>query len=89
MQWLLHLLSINHSAQTDIYNELRQCQDIFHRNLLKGSLKEALRLYPVAPFITRFMPEDTIVDEYLIKRNVSLKFIEILPPPKQKKTFSR
>lgn len=39
--------------------------------LVRGLVKETLRLYPVAPFIGRYMPEDTKIDKYFIKKDVS------------------
>ncbi|KAG8231843.1 hypothetical protein J437_LFUL008614 [Ladona fulva] len=32
--------------------------------LLKGVIREALRLYPVAPFLTRILPEDCPIGGY-------------------------
>lgn len=39
--------------------------------LLKGVIRETLRLYPVAPFVGRFMDEDTVIGNYKIHANVS------------------
>lgn len=72
MQWLLHLISVNPDAQT----ELQEAADRTHEGgavscpLLKGALKESMRLYPVAPFITRYMPDDIVIDGYDIKAGV-------------------
>lgn len=37
---------------------------------IKGSVKEALRLYPVAPFLTRFLPFETEIGGYDIPAQV-------------------
>ncbi|KAK6637987.1 hypothetical protein RUM44_008411 [Polyplax serrata] len=70
-QWLLHLLSMNLTTQNKIYREIQTSEglEVLNNPLLKGTLKETLRLFPVAPFITRFMPEDVVLDEYQIKAN--------------------
>ncbi|EEB14725.1 cytochrome P450, putative [Pediculus humanus corporis] len=77
MLWSLYLLSKNETTQKEIYNEIikeddnnnNNTQNVFNLPLLKGCLRETLRLYPVAPFITRFMPEDTILNDYKINAN--------------------
>ena len=38
--------------------------------LLKGVIKETLRLYPVAPFITRVLPDNTELGGYTIPAGV-------------------
>jgi hypothetical protein len=30
-----------------------------------------MRLYPVAPFLTRFLPDDSRVGEYIVPKDVS------------------
>lgn len=39
--------------------------------LLHGLIKEALRLYPVAPFIGRYMPQDTQIGGHYVEKDVS------------------
>lgn len=72
-QWLLHLLSIHSAAQEELLQELKNVKetDIPNCNLLKGALRETLRLYPVAPFVTRYMPNDVLLDGYQINKGVS------------------
>lgn len=43
--------------------------------LVRGLVKETLRLYPVAPFIGRYLPEDARIDKYFIKKDVSVSFL--------------
>ncbi|KAI1293694.1 Mitochondrial cytochrome P450 -like protein [Halotydeus destructor] len=74
-QWALYLLSRHPESQEKIYNEVTEalgddtCLQEHHLAKLpyvKGVIKEALRLYPVAPFLTRRLDEDIILDGYRI-----------------------
>lgn len=48
-------------------------KDILHgnRGLAKGVLREALRLYPVATFITRFLAQDMLLGGYSVPEGVT------------------
>lgn len=65
-QWALYLLSINESQQDMIR------QEIFNRNivdtppLIRGTVREALRLFPVATFIGRILSNDAILGNYRV-----------------------
>ena len=67
--WAIYLLSLDENLQTNICREYKT--NSHQAPLLKGLVKETLRLYPVAPFIGRYMAEDCIIDNYFIKKNVS------------------
>ncbi|KAG5871458.1 hypothetical protein JTB14_026910 [Gonioctena quinquepunctata] len=67
MTWMLYLLSKNKHIQEDLRQQLQQDEK---PPILKNVVKESLRLYPVAPFLTRFVPETLTVCGYSI------------PPPK-------
>ena len=41
-------------------------------SMLKGCIKEALRLYPVATFLTRILPEDSVIGNFKIPAKVEL-----------------
>lgn len=56
---------------------------------IKGSVKEALRLYPVATFLTRLMPQSCVIGGYEIPAQVFISlycytsliiFIYFFPP---------
>lgn len=71
MQWILYLLA----KHTEIQNRLVETENEEHyNNLLKGISKEALRLYPVAPFLTRILPQDISVGGYRVPNGVGLFF---------------
>lgn len=43
-------------------------------NTVRGLIKETLRLYPVAPFIGRYLAVDGVLGNFHVKKNVSLYF---------------
>lgn len=72
MQWSLFLLSTNPGVQEELFDRLKTLKDeeVTQQSLLKSVIKEALRLYPTAPFLTRFLPEDSIVGGYRVAKGV-------------------
>ncbi|XP_001607634.2 cytochrome P450 315a1, mitochondrial [Nasonia vitripennis] len=66
MQWLLYLMASNPSAQEAIRQSLLELDEaeVLRNALLKGAIKESLRLYPTAPFLTRILPQDTLLAGY-------------------------
>lgn len=67
-QWALYLLSQNISIQNDIRNELKII-DRYDTPLIKGTVREALRLFPVATFIGRILDEEAVLNNYRIHKN--------------------
>lgn len=41
------------------------------QDYVKHVVREAMRLYPVAPFLTRILPKESIVGEYKLECGVS------------------
>lgn len=64
LQWTLYLLAKNLEVQENIANEICEETNVMQSALLKGVVREALRLYPVAPFLTRIMPESCVIGGY-------------------------
>lgn len=62
IQWILFCLA-NHK---EVQDNIRGLDDIERKRALKRVIKETLRLYPTAPFITRYMQEDTEIMGYRI-----------------------
>lgn len=60
--WILFLLSKN----DEVKKELRTNNDY-----VKHVVKETMRLYPVAPFLTRILTKDGTLGPYQIKEGVS------------------
>lgn len=61
MEWLLYLIAKHQPIQ----NQLRTQNP----TLLKNCIRETLRLYPVAPFITRYLPTNTTISGYSIPKD--------------------
>ncbi|ALC47308.1 sad [Drosophila busckii] len=64
-QWALYLLSLDSQLQQRIAQE----RALGESQLLHGLIKEALRLYPVAPFIGRYMPQDAQIGGHFIEKD--------------------
>lgn len=60
MEWMLYLIAKHPAIQPELRND---------KDLEKLVLKETLRLYPVAPFLTRILPEDATVCGYTIPKH--------------------
>lgn len=99
-KWILYALSTNPDEQEALYHSIKHLdpKETLRNPLLKGTLKESLRLYPTAPFLTRFLPEDAIIDGYdiskgvrhtslffLSRRNLKFKFSVVSPHYNEKK----
>ncbi|XP_055849317.1 cytochrome P450 315a1, mitochondrial isoform X2 [Episyrphus balteatus] len=66
-QWALYLLSQNSDIQDKIHcEEFTTSSEI---SVLRGFIRETLRLYPVAPFIGRFLNTDAVIGDYEVKKN--------------------
>lgn len=66
MEWLLYLIAKNRHIQTQLRTTLNvESQPI----LLKNCVKETLRLYPVAPFITRYLASDSTISGYQMPKD--------------------
>lgn len=66
MEWLLYLIARNQEIQKELRNALTL--EPFPV-LLKNCVKETLRLYPVAPFITRYLPTDSTISGYNVPKD--------------------
>lgn len=73
MQWVLLLLCNHPEKQEELFKHLKDLpqKDILRLPLLKGIIKESLRLYPIAPFISRYLPEDSVIGNYFVPKGVN------------------
>ncbi|CAF4934527.1 unnamed protein product [Pieris macdunnoughi] len=62
--WIFYLLSQNRNEITEIRSK--------KHTYIPFVIKEAMRLYPVAPFLTRILPEDSVVGEYSVKKGTPI-----------------
>ena len=65
-QWVLHLLACNPDEQEKIFADLSNENSDSHSPRIRWCLKEAMRLYPVAPFLTRVLPDPVDLSGHLI-----------------------
>nr|WET52810.1 cytochrome P450 [Phaedon brassicae] len=66
MAWILFAISKHTEVQHELRRQLRSDEKT---HLLKNVVRETLRLYPVAPFLTRIIPEEVVVCGYTIPAN--------------------
>lgn len=60
--WILLSLSKNDEVKKEIF---------LNNDYVKHVVKETMRLYPVAPFLTRILTREGILGSYKIKEGVS------------------
>lgn len=72
MQWALLLLSGHPKLQDQLFDDIKNLstEKILQHHLLKGVVRETLRLHPVAPFITRYSMEDSLIGDYFVSKGV-------------------
>ncbi|XP_076675143.1 cytochrome P450 family protein sad isoform X2 [Andrena cerasifolii] len=72
LQWILLLMSKHPERQEMLLDHLKDLpqKEIFRNPLLKGMIKESLRLYPIAPFISRYLPEDSVIGNYFVPKEL-------------------
>lgn len=61
--WILLLLSKNEEVKKEVF---------LNNDYVKYVVKETMRLYPVAPFLTRILTKEGILGSYQIKEGVSI-----------------
>ncbi|CAK9823091.1 Cytochrome P450 315a1, mitochondrial [Anthophora retusa] len=70
LQWILLLLCNHPEKQEELYKHLKDIpeKELLREPLLKGIIKESLRLYPIAPFISRYLPKDSVIGNYFVPK---------------------
>ncbi|XP_066589453.1 cytochrome P450 315a1, mitochondrial [Prorops nasuta] len=70
IQWAILMLSRHPEIQKELRDNLRGLppEESISDSLLKGVIKETLRLYPTAPFLTRYLPENSVLDNYFVQK---------------------
>ncbi|KAK0077818.1 hypothetical protein PV325_003413 [Microctonus aethiopoides] len=68
--WALYLLATHSDVQNEIAEKISGVKSsaIINDLHIKGIIKESLRLYPTAPFITRILPVDAIIGNYPVSK---------------------
>ncbi|XP_031765938.1 cytochrome P450 315a1, mitochondrial isoform X2 [Galleria mellonella] len=62
--WILFLLAKNEDVRNDIRGK--------HKNYVKNVIKETMRLFPVAPFLTRILPKQSVLGSYVINQDTPI-----------------
>ncbi|XP_031844272.1 cytochrome P450 family protein sad [Nomia melanderi] len=90
LQWILLLMSNHPERQEALYEHLRDLpRKELHRDpQLKSVIKETLRLYPTAPFISRYLPEDNVIGNYFVSKG-ELLVMSIYSSGRDSRNFSR
>ncbi|XP_076653765.1 cytochrome P450 family protein sad isoform X1 [Halictus rubicundus] len=90
LQWSLLLMSHHPDRQEKLYEHLKKLpeQEVLRDVHLKGIIKETLRLYPTAPFISRYLPEDSLIGNYFVPKG-ELIVLSIYSSGRDGKNFSR
>uniref|UniRef100_A0A182MK14 Cytochrome P450 n=1 Tax=Anopheles culicifacies TaxID=139723 RepID=A0A182MK14_9DIPT len=66
--WALYLLATNPTLQESVRENVIESNTL-ECTAVKGVVRETLRLYPVAPFIGRFIENECIFGEYALPKN--------------------
>ncbi|XP_011153998.1 cytochrome P450 315a1, mitochondrial isoform X2 [Harpegnathos saltator] len=70
MQWALLLLSGRPELQDQLFDGIKDLspEETMQHPLLKNILRETLRMYPVAPFLTRYLAADNLIGDYFVTK---------------------
>nr|XP_033322149.1 cytochrome P450 315a1, mitochondrial isoform X2 [Megalopta genalis] len=90
LQWILLLMSNHPYKQEELYNHLKKLPEkkVLQDGQLRGVIKETLRLYPTAPFISRYLPEDSVIGNYFVPKG-ELIVLSIYSSGRDSRNFSR
>uniref|UniRef100_A0A182PV89 Uncharacterized protein n=1 Tax=Anopheles epiroticus TaxID=199890 RepID=A0A182PV89_9DIPT len=67
--WALYLLAANPTQQTAVRRDVLEAPGTLEHPAMKGVVRETLRLYPVAPFIGRFIENESSFGEYTLPKD--------------------
>lgn len=70
LQWILHSIAKDSKFQDNLRKSITDEPGNLESPLVRATLRESLRLYPVAPFVGRFMENDATIGEYGIPKGV-------------------
>lgn len=65
------MLGLHKNIQHDLRNSLLET-NFLECDMSNNILKEVLRMYPLAPFLTRIMPNEALLTNHLIPANVCI-----------------
>ncbi|XP_054007954.1 cytochrome P450 315a1, mitochondrial isoform X2 [Hylaeus anthracinus] len=90
LQWILLLMCNHPERQEELFHCLKELsqKELLRNSLLKSVIKESLRLYPTAPFISRYLPEDNVIGNYFVSKG-ELLVLSIYSSGRDIANFSR
>lgn len=72
-QWTLYLLTQNRIVQQEIRQEIYDATQSqraqYETALVKGSVRESMRLYPVATFVGRILDTDAVLNNFAVSKH--------------------
>lgn len=71
------LLARHVEAQESVRADIFSDPDNTEVSMVRGTVREALRLYPVATFIGRILPIDAVIGNYEIPKHVRINSLEL------------
>lgn len=79
MQWSLLLLSSRPELQDQLFHDIKDLspKELLQHQLLRSTWKEALRLHPIAPFLTKYLAVDATIGGYFVPKDVK-KIIKLV-----------
>ncbi|XP_017887309.1 cytochrome P450 315a1, mitochondrial [Ceratina calcarata] len=90
LQWTLLLLCNHPERQVELFENIKDLsqKELLRSTLMKGIIKESLRLYPIAPFISRYLPQDSVIGNYFVSKG-ELLVLSIYSSSRDSMNFSR
>lgn len=67
-QWALYLLARDGQIQSQVRQELFEFGNQHETQLIRGTVREALRMFPVATFVGRILGKDAILNGYRVDK---------------------
>uniref|UniRef100_A0AAG5DX31 Cytochrome P450 n=1 Tax=Anopheles atroparvus TaxID=41427 RepID=A0AAG5DX31_ANOAO len=84
--WALHLLASDRKVQERVRQNVNDSNSL-ECTAIKGVVRETLRLYPVAPFVGRFIENDTVFDNYTVPKD-TLVLLSLYSSGRDERFFS-
>nr|UEN71160.1 cytochrome P450 4AV17 [Meteorus pulchricornis] len=88
--WALYLIATHAEVQKNVVKRITSTESsaIIYDPYIRGIIKESLRLYPTAPFITRILPEDSTIANYPVSKG-ELILLSLYSSGRDEKNFAQ
>ncbi|XP_011873848.1 PREDICTED: cytochrome P450 315a1, mitochondrial [Vollenhovia emeryi] len=90
LRWTLLMLCNHPELQDQLFHDIKDLplEEILQSQLLRNIGKETLRLYPVAPFLTRYLQTDATIGGYFVPKG-ELIIISLYSSSRDENNFPR